>query len=108
MPGPNSQAMLPPPPPSAAELSANPDRFDGMSSRQVLAALGTPSFRRRESPAEIWQYYGESCVLDLFLYDDSGEGRVAHAELRTLSSDQAQANPCLGEMLERRHARQTS
>ena len=76
-----------------ADLAADPDRFRGLAEQDVIAFLGEPSFRRREKPAEIWQFYGQNCVLDLFLYDDAGIKRVSHAELRGQPS-------CLPRLLE--------
>jgi len=63
-------------PPTSSELK----RLDGLSDREVRGVLGEPDFRRNEPPAEIWQYRSAECVLDLFLYDDSGQFRVAYAE----------------------------
>ena len=62
--------------PAATELK----RLDGLSDREVRGVLGEPDFRRDEPPAEIWQYRSAECVLDLYLYDDSGQYRVAYAE----------------------------
>jgi len=76
-----------------ADLAGDPDRFRGLAEQEVIGFLGEPSFRRREKPAEIWQFYGQNCVLDLFLYDDSGIKRVSHAELRGQPS-------CLPRLLE--------
>lgn len=45
-----------------------PDRLLGAPAERVLAALGKPELQRRERPAEIWQYRGRGCVLDVFLY----------------------------------------
>lgn len=73
-------------PPTMADLGADPGRFRGMSAQDLTGLLGEPDFRRREKPAEIWQYYGQGCVLDLFLYDDNAVKRVSHAELRGLPS----------------------
>jgi hypothetical protein len=68
-------------------LSADPARFKGMNADAVVAWLGDPNFRRRDPPAEVWQYYGDSCVLDLFLYDETDGERVAHAEVRSRTAD---------------------
>ena len=44
-----------------------------------------PASLPRPGTREIWQYYGpaSACVLDLFVYPDQGQPRVAHAELRS-------------------------
>ncbi len=53
--------------PAGAPVPA-PDRLLGAPAERVLAALGKPELQRRERPAEIWQYRGRGCVLDVFLY----------------------------------------
>ena len=86
--------------PSTAELTADPSRFKGLSGPDVTGLLGAPSFQRHDGDAEIWQYYGpgSACVLDLFVYPDQGQPRVAHAELR--SRGPGNANGCLAAILD--------
>jgi hypothetical protein len=76
------------------------DRFKGQSAKDITAGLGEPSFRRREAPAEVWQYYGQGCVLDLFLYDETDGQRVKHAELRTRDFNADPAPECLPLLLQ--------
>ncbi|HVI51052.1 MAG TPA: hypothetical protein VM661_07580 [Candidatus Sulfotelmatobacter sp.] len=76
------------------------DRFKGKSDKEILAFLGEPSFRRREAPAEVWQYYGQGCVLDLFLYDETGGQRVTHAELRSRNFNADPDPDCLPLLLQ--------
>ncbi len=119
---PQDMAIAVPPKPHAAptlnELARGPQRFEGLEGREVLAALGDPNFRRRDKPAEVWQYYGPGCILDLFLYDDtpSGaspiagkstdaqapDGTVAHAELRGREGRPAEV-ACLSRLITQRH-----
>ena len=87
------------PPPNSGELAADPSRFKGLAASEVVAKLGDPSFRRREAPAEIWQYYGPGCVLDLFLYDEKGVQKVAHFELRNHALQADGGANCLAELL---------
>jgi hypothetical protein len=104
--------------PSLADLARGPQRFEGLQGKAVLAALGNPNFRRRERPAEVWQYYGPGCILDLFLYDDAPaaskvagkpvegtdlDGKVAHAELRGREGQPAEAT-CLSRLIGQRRA----
>ena len=100
--------------PSLADLASGPQHFEGLDGKVILAALGDPNFRRRETPAEVWQYYGPGCILDLFLYDelssgpgkvvDGGgpDGKVAHAELRGRENAPAEAG-CLSRLIDQRH-----
>lgn len=92
-------------PPNAPKLPENQEitdaaRFKGLATSDVLSALGNPDFRRREKPAEIWQYYGDSCVLDLFFYEETKGQRVTFAELRSRSPSPANSAKCLTEMLD--------
>ena len=103
--------------PAPGDLTRGADRFEGLAANDVIAALGDPNFRRREAPAEVWQYYGPGCILDLFLYDDeprsSGkpvegvvrDGKVAHAELRGREGAPPEAN-CLSRLIDLRHTQQ--
>jgi hypothetical protein len=86
--------------PATADLSNDPSRFKGLTGPDVTSLLGPPSFQRHDGEAEIWQYYGPSsaCVLDLFVYPDQGQPRVAHAELRSRGGDNAPG--CLSAILE--------
>lgn len=44
----------------------------GMDADTVEKTLGPPQFIRHDLQAQIWQYAGAACVLDLFLYPPSG------------------------------------
>ena len=60
--------------------------------RSVTALLGPPDYRRRDKPAEIWQYRNDACVLDLFLYStDGAPARVNHMDFRRLGVDKDKA-----------------
>jgi hypothetical protein len=67
---------------TAAAPAGSPDlkRLSGLSDKDVQRVLGEPDFRREEPPAQIWQYRSAECVLDLFLYGETGQYRVAYAE----------------------------
>jgi len=85
-------------PGSSPDLDA--DRFKGQSAKEILASLGEPSYRRREPPAEVWQYYGQGCILDLFLYDEAGGQKVAHTELRSRNFNDDPDTNCLPQLLQ--------
>ncbi len=94
--------------PTDRELAADPNRLKGFAAGQVVAALGDPNYRRREAPAEVWQYYGPGCVLDLFLYDEKGAQRVAYVEVRNQSAGQSGASACISQLLGGRRGQQSS
>ncbi len=72
------------------DIVPGPDRVPaprtllGLEHHQVMALLGEPSFKRRDDPAQIWQYRDSTCILDVFLYRPKGGGayRVTHVEVR--------------------------
>ena len=55
-----------------------------MTPDQVIGLLGPPQFKRRDNPAENWQYRNKACALGLFLYrvGNSAGFRVRHFETR--------------------------
>ncbi len=72
------------------DIVPGPDRVPaprtllGLEHHQVMTLLGAPSFKRRDDPAQIWQYRDSTCILDVFLYRPEGGGayRVTHVEVR--------------------------
>lgn len=72
--------------------SANLAVLKGLTSTEVKAMLGQPSFMRRDKPAEIWQYRNNVCILDLFLYPEEAGPSVAHYAVR--STHQASEDSC--------------
>lgn len=85
--------------PAAPVRSMDPDRLIGAARADVQALLGTPGLVRREPPAEIWQYQGDTCVFDLFLYDEAGAHRVTYFEARDVSAQRVDARLCLNDVL---------
>jgi hypothetical protein len=65
-----------------------------LSTQALVARLGEPDFTRRDPPAEIWQYRGSTCVLDVFLYPEEGEMKVLLAATRDRDRLQAPENNC--------------
>lgn len=78
---------------------ADPSRLKGLSPLQVRAVLGKPMFTRRDAPAEIWQYRGRACTIDLFLYDEGGSQTVTHVAVR--SPQPVNESQCMGELVGR-------
>lgn len=65
---------------SLSKVNADPQQLLGMDGTALNDLLGQPTLVRREGEAEIWQYRGDECVLDLFLY--GGMRQVEHVDLR--------------------------
>jgi hypothetical protein len=78
----------------------SPDRVIGQNKEALLRLLGTPGFKRRDPPAEIWRYRDQSCLLDLYLYPSQNAGtgspmKVTFIEARTTQGPSAPAAKCL-------------
>lgn len=96
---PQSDPVSPAPPTVTVAI---PDRIVGLSHAEISALFGKPQFRRRDAPAEIWQYRGTACTLDLFLYD-TGEGfRVRHFEIRHPNAKPVSRRRCLAALVKAR------
>lgn len=86
------------PPVQLAEISAQPVTV-------VRAALGEPALKRQESPAEVWQYRGADCVLDVFFYPGPSSSpsssspspnlQAAYIESRGLDGQRRPPQSCL-------------
>ncbi len=106
-------AALPPGPEAALPKAAraevtvddDPDALMGLDRESLEGRLGRPVLVRLEDPAEVWQYRGEGCVFDLFLYPDNGSRAVVYLEARDLTAQPIEARPCLRGLLETRAAK---
>lgn len=78
-----------------------PEALKGLTAAQAESELGAPSFRRRDPPAEIWQYRVHACTLDLFLYDEGDSRVVAHFAVRSPGGTSVSERACLDEVLAR-------
>lgn len=89
-----------PPPPALPPIDADPAQLAGAAPARLLDLLGPPDLRRRDGPAEFWQYPAEDCVLDLFLYPGGdGAHRVSHWEARGRDGAAVSARTCLARLL---------
>jgi hypothetical protein len=70
-----------------------------MPAERIAATLGPAGFVRRDGRAEIWRYASEDCFLDLFVYREAGEPRVAHVEARPRGSARVTPRGCYERML---------
>ena len=93
-------AALPP----APVIDDDPARILGLGPDKLTELLGRPELTRREPPAEIWQYRGETCVFDVFLYEEAGLVRVTYLEARDESARRVAERGCLNQLLRARLA----
>ncbi len=75
--------------------------LSGQSRAQVTALLGAPGFTREDNPAEIWQYRGSGCLLDVFLYREKGGDayKVRHAETRSGAGKTVSETDCFAGLI---------
>lgn len=73
----------------------------GLAPDQVTGMLGPADFRRDDGPAQILQYRSPTCVLDLYLYRDTGgaDFHVTYIEARDRSLGQLAAQTCLASVV---------
>ncbi len=76
-----------------------PERLVGLNAAAIQKMLGIPGFKRRDPPAEIWQYRNDGCLLDVFLYLGDGGYSVTHVEVRGRSVAEVSGTECLLEAL---------
>lgn len=89
-------------------IDDNPARILGLGPSKLTEILGEPELTRREPPAEIWQYRGESCVFDVFLYEEAGVVRVTYLEARDEGAQRVAERNCLNQLLRARLAKPLS
>ncbi len=89
--------------PVLPDIDDDPEQLIKMTRDDLNGLLGQPDLVRRESPAEIWQYRGKDCVLDVFLYneDDKPESpfKVVYSEARDLDAQNSDQRRCLNGLL---------
>lgn len=80
----------------------------GLDPVQVEALLGPPELARTEPPAAVWQYRTESCVFDLFLFEDNpGALTVSESTARSRVGGTEVPDRCLAALV-RRQAEQVA
>lgn len=97
---------------SAAQPDATPDSTSftptagnlvGADPVKLEQWLGKPGLVRLDDPAQVWQYRGQGCVVDVYFYP-SGDGMaVSHAEARSQKYAGDPMNPCLAVLSQSRH-----
>ena len=81
--------------------AADPASLIGLAPQQIGETLGLPELQRIEPPAEVWQYRTQSCVFDLYIYDEEGDRRAVHYTARSRDNGEVDAGQCLGSIVER-------
>ena len=72
-----------------------PSDLAGLRSEALMAALGAPSFVRKDSGIEMWRYDGTSCKAFFFLYPFGNSLLVRHVETLPRGREMAADRQCL-------------
>lgn len=74
----------------------------GLPRERVEQVFGLPRQVRREAPAEVWQYAGKDCVVDLYLYQAAGGGMaVSFIEARDSAAVATEPESCFSTLTQR-------
>jgi len=84
----------------------DPQQFIDLDIFELSKLLGAPLLVRRDGTAEVWQYQGDSCILDVFLYEKNSKLQVKFVDLRG-NADDSSNRACMAEIL-RQHIRHMS
>ena len=76
-------------------------RMMGLNRNDLASLLGSPTLRRADPPAEVWQYRDNVCVLHVFLYQDpiSGGYAVTYVDTVQRGSRLLSNDDCFGVIL---------
>lgn len=98
-------AALPAPAAPPAERGANVARLQGMTALELQDHLGTPDFRRRDGPMELWQYAQDDCILHVGLRPNGTTLLVEHVEARArtrAAQDTVTTRNCYAKIVDQR------
>lgn len=100
-PGPEPAAVAVLKPPARPEIDDDPARLMNLEGAALEALLGPPGFTREEADAQVWQYRGQGCVLDVFLYSAglAEPYRVTYFEIRADAADEDAKRRCFRNLL---------
>lgn len=80
---------------SQIDPAVQSEELIGLPPSALADTLGQPPVLRRDRPAEIWQYQGGDCVLDVFLYEGDSGAQVVHLEARDGRANPLSPQDCL-------------
>lgn len=95
-------------PAKVAVRTVHPDELMGKTGAEITELLGKPNLVRRETRAQVWQYRGQTCVLDLFFYPpeetkdaapQAGADAVVYFETRGRDAKKVPGASCVNEVV---------
>ncbi len=87
-----------------ARVYSDPKILMGRGAANLIDVIGAPEFIRKDHPAEIWQYRGSKCTLDIFLYQVTVgvPHKVDYIETRANNDGPSSNKECLISILKER------
>lgn len=82
------------------DLTNLKERLIGFEADEISELMGPPDFERSEPPAKIWQYRTQTCVVDMYLYDEDGDVSVDHIEVRGRGEAKVEDKACFASILQ--------
>ena len=85
----------------AAPRLPDPAKLKGLEPAAMQALLGVPDLLRWESDAQVYQYRGAKCVLDIIFYESPSGGpfQAAYLSARGASGQDTEVKACLVDLL---------
>jgi len=74
-------------------------QLTGLDATDMRTLLGQPDFKRVDEGVEIWQYRGDRCILDLFLYYQNDTWQVTHSDLRGTTLTHTPETDCFSDLI---------
>ena len=86
------------------QMTLTANKILDLDATEVMEILTHPNLKRREAPAEVWQYAGSDCVLHVFFFPRESDGQilVKHVEATGVKGQKFSTNACLAHLLERK------
>lgn len=85
------QQQAPPPEP----ISPQARQLLGLTPNELVGHFGKPALQIREANSLKLQFRGRQCVLDAYLYPQSGVLRVTHVDTRTPAGNDTDQAACI-------------
>lgn len=67
-------------------VAGDPQSLLMLTGEEITYLFGTPTAKRHDAEAEVWQYKARACVVDFFFYNnsaaDKGKSRVSYVDVR--------------------------
>ena len=90
------QASQPPQQPAPSEpVSQEARQLLGLTPNELVGHFGKPALQIREANSLKLQFRGRQCVLDAYLYPQSGVLRVTHVDTRTPAGNDTDQAACI-------------